>query len=126
MQQSTATGRNGNFFGRDIAKKYAKHNGLVLAGNSNECVYNNEISIIKSAKKDNSLVGICVTSLDRVVNVILLKETSKNIYEVYISKIVDCITDGKATASKGKAKNFSVKKIIEIGTKINCFRYEEG
>ena len=120
--QNIYTGREGNFFGRNIAKKYAEEKGLVLKGNSNECVYNGELSIIKSARKSNNTVGICLTSLERVIKVILLKEIAENSFNVYVCNIKDCINDGKATASKGKAKNFSVSRIMENGKLVDTFR----
>ena len=123
--QNKETGRNGNFFGRNIARQYASENGLVLESSSNECIYCGERAIIKSAKGKNSVVGICLTSLQRVVNVILLKEISNNVFDVYVCKIEECMNDGKPTASKGKAKNFSVKKIIKNGKQIDTFTYIE-
>ena len=123
--QNKETGRQGNLFGRNIAKQYAEKSGLILKSNSNECLYNGEKSIIKSASENNSTVGICLTSLERVVNIILLKEISDNIFNVYLCEIKECINDGRATASKGKAKNFSVNKIMKNGNQIDTFIFDE-
>jgi len=123
--QNTDTGRKGNMFGRCIAKQFAEQMGLVLNGNSNECRYDEEDSVIKSARINNSKVGICITTLQKVENVILLKEVENNKFAVHICKIERCITDGKPTASKGKAKNFSVNTIIQNGKQIGTFIYTD-
>ena len=114
--QNTDTGRKGNMFGRCIAKQFAEQMGLVLNGNSNECRYDEEDSVIKSARINNSKVGICITTLQKVEN---------NKFAVHICKIERCITDGKPTASKGKAKNFSVNTIIQNGKQIGTFIYTD-
>ena len=53
------------------------------------------------------------------------EEVENNKFAVHICKIERCITDGKPTASKGKAKNFSVNTIIQNGKQIGTFIFKD-
>lgn len=119
--QNIETGRAANEFGRFLGKMIADHFGIKLEANSNKGTFRNRRVVIKSARKNNTQFGITNRMLNEIQDVLLAKESSRNVFDLYIVPIEKILDSGKPAGGKNRNKvtNFSVAFAISNGEKID-------
>lgn len=115
-------GRNANRMGRYIAQEIAFEVGAKLKNKaSNECIYENEKSVIKTSRLGNNLFGITKKMHERLESVILAVETNLHYFDVYYIPmdmlLKYCTTTGD-NSGKGKVISYNVYDAMKIGKKI--------
>lgn len=115
-------GRNANLMGRYIAREIADSIGTQLENkSSNECIYKNKKSVIKTSRLGNNLFGITKKMHERLDAVLLAIETNLHNFEVYYIPIdillKNCTTTGD-NSGKGKVISYNVYDAMKIGEKI--------
>lgn len=115
-------GRNANRMGRYIAREIASEVGAKLKNKvSNECIYENEKSVIKTSRLGNNLFGITKKMHERLESVILAVETNLHYFDVYYIPmdmlLKYCTTTGD-NSGKGKVISYNVYDAMKIGKKI--------
>jgi hypothetical protein len=127
MAQNTESGRRENEVGRNIGKEVASMLGITREKGSNKGVYHGKYIVIKSARLHNTQFGITNKMMNEVEVVILAKEISNYVFQLYPVDIHK-IGAGKPTASKGnsagKVTNFPIALAIEEGTTIGQIRID--
>jgi len=115
-------GREANDMGRYLAERISAALGTELEKkSSNECVYNGEHCVIKSARRGNHLFGITKRMHNRLDTVLLAVETAPDDFDVYAIPMDilenECINTGENSGG-GKVVSYHVDHAISLGNKI--------
>ncbi len=120
--QDQISGKKGNEVGRLVGKVVAEKLGITLEKGSNKGLFNKRIVVIKSARIGNSMFGITNTMTKEIQDVILVKETTEGIFDMYLVEFNKFKDTGTPTRSKGSSSgrvtNYRVKNALSNGKKI--------
>ncbi len=128
MAQDIFTGIQGNEFGRFTGQSVANQLGIDLEPGSNKGIFKSRVVVIKSARKGNSMFALTNKMADEIQDIILLKEVSEGIFELYKIEFDKVKDKGRPSQSKGKKSgkltNFKVSEVIKYGNKFDTIKIE--
>jgi len=123
MSQDKNSGRRGNEVGRLIGEAVAKRLNISLEPGSNKGKIGDKLVVIKSARIGNPQFGITNKMAEEIDEIILAKEKTQGVFELYKVEFNKIKDTGKPTRSKGasmgKVTNYRVSEVVNCGTKFD-------
>jgi hypothetical protein len=85
MPQDNISGAAANNWGHAMAQQVSKHLGASLSNNknSNEAIWNDKKICIKSARQDNTLIGVTLAMLSRIDSIIAVIQNADGKYSIF-------------------------------------------
>ena len=106
MAQDRESGLEASRYGHKYARLIAKAIGAEMIGNkSNECMWNGQRVVIKTAHNQTTSVGVLYYMVDRIKAVIGAFEQEDGSYRVMELPIERCTEIMRPTASKGASRD---------------------
>ena len=105
MAQDQQSGLEASRYGHRCARQIARAIGAVMVGKkSNECIWNGQAVVIKTAHVNTSSVGVLYHMVDRIKVVLGAFEQEDGAYRVMQLPIERCAAVMRPTGSKGASR----------------------
>ena len=106
MTQDQQSGLEASRYGHRCARLIAKAIGAEMVGNkSNECVWNGQPLVVKTAHSQTTSVGVLYHMMDRIKGVLGAFEQDDGAYRVMLLPIERCAVVMRPTGSKGASRD---------------------
>jgi hypothetical protein len=126
MSQTRDSGAAGNDFGRSFAPRLANVLGarMVRTG-SNECVYQNEHMVLKSARGRTRSIGVSYRMLDGLNAILAAFQDPEGAWRVFRVDAAEYRRSMRPTGSRGPSAGrvgvLDLNTIVRVGTLIGTF-----